>query len=68
MWKFYRCWAPLRTRRLFGGMRNKKPIRLINARTLGDGLIFLTYEMVRSPEHRQSADSPRIPRRDETPA
>ena len=33
--------------RLFGEMRNKKPMRLINARTVGDGLIFLTYEMVR---------------------
>jgi dihydrofolate reductase len=33
--------------RLFGEMRNKKPMRLINTRTVGDGLIFLTYEMVR---------------------
>jgi dihydrofolate reductase len=33
--------------RLFGEMRNKKPMRLIDTRTVGDGLIFLTYEMVR---------------------
>ena len=33
--------------RLFGDMRNKKPMRLINTRTVGDSLIFLTYEMVR---------------------
>lgn len=33
--------------RLFTDMRNKKPMRLINTRTVGDGLIFLTYEMVR---------------------
>ncbi len=33
--------------RLFAEMRDKKPMRLINARTVGDGLIFLTYEMVR---------------------
>ena len=33
--------------RLFGEMRDKKPMRLINTRTVGDGLIFLTYEMVR---------------------
>ncbi|MGN6872318.1 MAG: dihydrofolate reductase family protein [Solirubrobacteraceae bacterium] len=33
--------------RLFGEMRNKKPMRLINTRTIGDGLIFLSYEMVR---------------------
>ena len=33
--------------RLFGEMRDKKPMRLINTRTVGGGLIFLTYEMVR---------------------
>jgi dihydrofolate reductase len=34
-------------RRLFGDMSNKKPMRLINTRSIGDGLIFLTYELVR---------------------
>ena len=33
--------------RLFGEMRNKKPMRLLSARTVGEDLIFLTYEMVR---------------------
>jgi dihydrofolate reductase len=33
--------------RLFGQTSDKKPMRLINARTLSDGLAFLTYEMVR---------------------
>ena len=33
--------------RLFGETRNKKPMRLISTRTVGDGLIFLSYEMVR---------------------
>ena len=33
--------------RLFGEIRNKQPMRLINTRTVGDSLIFLTYEMVR---------------------
>jgi len=33
--------------RLFGEMRNKKPMRLIDTRIVGDGLIFLSYEMVR---------------------
>jgi dihydrofolate reductase len=33
--------------RLFGQTSDKKAMRLINARTLGDGLAFLTYEMVR---------------------
>jgi dihydrofolate reductase len=32
--------------RLFGEMTDKKPMRLINTRTVGDGLILLTYEMV----------------------
>ncbi len=30
--------------RLFGGTSEKKPMRLINAQTVGDGLAFLTYE------------------------
>ena len=34
--------------RLFGETSGKKPIRLVDSRTVGDGLTFLTYEMVRS--------------------
>jgi dihydrofolate reductase len=33
--------------RLFGETADKKPMRLRNARTIGDGLAFLTYEIVR---------------------
>jgi dihydrofolate reductase len=33
--------------RLFGETGNKKPMRLRSARTIGDGLAFLTYEIVR---------------------
>jgi dihydrofolate reductase len=33
--------------RLFGDLTSKKPLRLINSRTVGDGLMFLTYEMAR---------------------
>jgi dihydrofolate reductase len=33
--------------RLFGKMQETKPMRLLNTRTIGDGLIFLNYEMVR---------------------
>jgi dihydrofolate reductase len=33
--------------RLFGDMSNKKPMRLIESHTVGDGLIFLNYEIVR---------------------
>jgi dihydrofolate reductase len=34
--------------RLFGGTTDKKPVRLVSAETIGDGLAFLTYEVVRS--------------------
>jgi dihydrofolate reductase len=34
--------------RLFGETGDKKPIRLVDSRTVGDGLAFLTYEFVRN--------------------
>jgi dihydrofolate reductase len=34
--------------RLFGETSDKKPMRLVDTRTIGDGLAFLTYEMVRA--------------------
>jgi dihydrofolate reductase len=33
--------------RLFGETSDKKPMRLVDTTTIGDGLVFLTYEMVR---------------------
>ena len=33
--------------RLFGETTDQKPIRLAGAKTIGDGLVFLTYEMAR---------------------
>ena len=33
--------------RLFGETSDKKPMRLVDAQTVGDGLAFLTYEFVR---------------------
>jgi dihydrofolate reductase len=33
--------------RLFGETSDKKPMRLLDTKTIGDGLAFLTYEMVR---------------------
>ncbi|MEY9966975.1 dihydrofolate reductase [Streptacidiphilus sp. MAP12-16] len=33
--------------RLFGETSDKKPLRLVHARTIGDGLAFLTYQPVR---------------------
>jgi dihydrofolate reductase len=33
--------------RLFGETSDKKPLRLVGRRTVGDGLAFLTYEFVR---------------------
>jgi dihydrofolate reductase len=36
--------------RLFGDTRDKKPMRLVGAKTIGDGLAFLTYELVQDAE------------------
>jgi dihydrofolate reductase len=33
--------------RLFGETSDKKPMRLVDTETIGDGLAFLTYEMIR---------------------
>jgi dihydrofolate reductase len=33
--------------RFFGETSDKKPMRLVDAKTIGDGLAFLTYELVR---------------------
>ena len=33
--------------RLFGETSDMKPMRLVNTRTIGDGLAYLTYELVR---------------------
>jgi dihydrofolate reductase len=35
--------------RLFGETSNKKPMRLLETRTIGEGLVLLTYELVRAP-------------------
>jgi dihydrofolate reductase len=34
--------------RLFGETSDKRPMRLVRAQTIGDGLAFLTYERVRN--------------------
>jgi dihydrofolate reductase len=33
--------------RLFGETSDAKPMRLVNTQTIGDGLIFVTYELIR---------------------
>jgi len=33
--------------RIFGETSDKKPMRLVDTKTIGDGLVFLTYELVR---------------------
>ena len=33
--------------RLFGPTGDRKPMRLVGTRTIGDGLVFLTYQPVR---------------------
>jgi dihydrofolate reductase len=35
--------------RFFGEISTKKPLRLVRAQTIGDGLAFLTYEVVHEP-------------------
>ena len=35
--------------RLFGEVSDSKPMRLLDARTIGEGLAYLTYEVVREP-------------------
>jgi dihydrofolate reductase len=35
--------------RLFGETSDKKPMRLVDTQTLGDGVVILTYEAVRTP-------------------
>jgi dihydrofolate reductase len=35
--------------RLFGETTDKKPIRLIDTKTIGNGLVFLTYQLVPLP-------------------
>jgi len=39
--------------RLFGEMSDKKPLRLIDTRTVGDGVVIHTYEPVRDPGERE---------------
>jgi dihydrofolate reductase len=36
--------------RLFGETSDKKPVRLVDARAVGDGIVILTYERVRGAE------------------
>ena len=39
-------------KRLFGETSDKKPMRLVDTRTVGDGLVFITYEVVREVQPR----------------
>jgi dihydrofolate reductase len=34
--------------RLFGETSEKKPMRLLDSRTVGEGVVYLTYELVRA--------------------
>jgi len=42
-------------KRLFGETSDKKPMRLVESRTLGDGIAFLTYGVVRTSGGRTSS-------------
>jgi hypothetical protein len=41
--------------RLFGEISDKKPIRLLCTRTVGDSLVYLTYAIVRDASGRRTA-------------
>ena len=46
--------------RFFGETSDKKPMRLVNAKTIGDGLVFLTYRLVQDGQRsRDSSDVPK---------
>ncbi len=47
--------------RLFGETSDKKPLRLVDAKTIGDGLAFLTYELVRNDQRRRVSRSAQAP-------
>ena len=50
--------------RLFGETSDKKPMRLVNTKTIGDGLVFLTYKFVRDAEQApEGAGHPGPPKR-----
>jgi hypothetical protein len=38
-----------RGERLFGELSDKKPLRLVDTATVGDGIVIHTYELVRHP-------------------
>jgi dihydrofolate reductase len=44
--------------RLFGETSDKKPMRLVDTQTVGDGIAFLTYERVRDAE--RASDGPSL--------
>jgi dihydrofolate reductase len=43
--------------RLFGETSDKKPVRLVDARAVGDGIVILTYERVRDAERASDGAS-----------
>jgi dihydrofolate reductase len=40
--------------RLFGETSDKKLVRLLDSRTVGEGVVYLTYELVRAAEKRKT--------------
>jgi dihydrofolate reductase len=43
--------------RLFGETSDKKPVRLVDTQTVGDGIAILTYELVRDAERASDGES-----------
>jgi dihydrofolate reductase len=47
-------------KRLFGETKDKRPLRLVDTRTVGDGVVILTYEPVREPGQGEKHDAEMI--------
>jgi dihydrofolate reductase len=43
--------------RLFGETSDKKPVRLVDTQTVGDGIAILTYELIRDAERASDGES-----------
>jgi dihydrofolate reductase len=43
-------------KRLFGETSDKRPLRLVDTRTVGEGVVILTYELIRDPGRGEKHD------------
>ena len=55
-------------RRLFGQASDTKPMRLVDTKTVGDGIAILTYELIRNAERAFGRRRPSGQARGRTPS